>query len=140
MQKRGIEGVVTGQRRVAGMKLTLASQQDQGGDGLGIVPPDFLGNAAEELEGGDHAGQDRLGALEGKRQNEGCVGVGPGGDQERDEPPSVGEVDMDVAEIGLETVAWEMPQGDEGLSMAASVFAQMSVGPGRNTRGSRVRL
>ena len=104
------------------MKLTLASEQDQGGDGLGIVPPNFLRNAAEELEGGDHAGQDCLGALEGERQNKGGVGVGPGGDQERDEPPSVGKVDMDMAEIRLETVAWEMPQRDEGFSMAASVF------------------
>ena len=109
------------------MKLALASLQDQGGDGLGIVPPDFLGDAAEELEGGDHAGEDRLGALEGEGQNERGVGVGPGGDQERNEPPAVGKVDVDVAEIGLETLAWEMPQGNEGLAMATSVLAHVAL-------------
>ena len=34
---------------------------------------------------------------------------------------------MDVAEIRLETVAWEMLQGDEGLSMAALVFEQIAL-------------
>ena len=71
MQKSGIEDVVAGQRRVAGMDLAFASQEDQRGDGLGVVPPNFLGHAAEELEGPDHAFEDRLGALEGQSQDEG---------------------------------------------------------------------
>ena len=109
------------------MKLALPSQQDHGGDGLGVVPPDFLGDAAEELEGGDHAGEDRLGALEGQRQDERRVGVGPGGDQERHEPSAVGEVDVDVAEIGLEPLAREMAQGNEGLLMSAFVLEHVAL-------------
>ena len=137
-EERG-EDVVAGQRRVARMELAFASQEDQRGDGPGVVPPDFLGDGAEELEGGDHAFEDRLGALEGQRQDEGGVRVGPGRDQERDEPAAVGEVDVDVAEIGFEALAREMSQRDERFLMPASVLAQDSVAPGRTRRGSRAR-
>ena len=93
------------------MELTFAALEDQRGDGLGIVPPDFPGNGPEELEGRDHPFEDRLGALEGQGQDERGVRVGPGRDQERHEPAAVGEVDVDVAEVGLEAMAREMPRG-----------------------------
>ena len=54
-------------------------------------------------------------ALERQRPDEGGVGGGPGGDEERDEPAAVGEVDVDVAEVGFEALAREMAQGDERL-------------------------
>ena len=98
------------------MELAFAALEDQRGDGLGVVPPDLPGHGAEELEGGDHAFEDGLGALERQGQDEGGVGVGPGGDEERDEASAVGEVDVDVAEVGLEAAAREMAQGDEGLA------------------------
>ena len=72
---------------------------------LGLSHQTSLGTRAEELEGRDHPFEDRLGALEGESQHEGGVGVGPGRDQERHEPAAVGEVDVDVAEIGFETLA-----------------------------------
>ena len=122
-----LEDVVAGQRRVSRMKLAFASQEDQRGDGLGVVPPDLLGDAAEELEGRDHAFEDRLGALEGQRQHEGSVGVGPGRDQERHEPAAVGEVDVDVSEIGFEALAREMSQRDERFLMPTSVLAQIAL-------------
>ena len=78
-----------------------------------------MGNPGEELEGGDHPVEDRLGALERQRPDEGGVGGGPGGDEERDEPAAVGEVDVDVAEVGFEALAREMAQGDERLALAA---------------------
>ena len=106
---------------------------------LGLSHQTSLGHAAEELEGGDHAFEDGLGALERQGQDEGGVGVGPGGDEERDGPAAVGEVDVDVAEVGLEASAREVPQGDEGLAMSAPVLAARSVGPGRSRRGSRAR-
>ena len=114
----GVEDVVAGQRGVARMELTFAPLEDQRGDGLGVVPPDFLGDAAEELEGGDHAFEDRLGALERQGHDEGGVGVGPGGDEEGDEASAVGEVDVDVTEIGFEALAGEMAQRDEGFTMS----------------------
>ena len=123
----GIEDVMAGQRRVARVDLAFASLEDQRGDGPGVVPPDFLGHAAEELEGGDHAFEDGLGALERQGQDEGGVGVGPGGDEERDEPAAVGEVDVDVAEIGLEALSREMAQGDEGLAISPAVLEHIAL-------------
>ena len=109
------------------MELAFAPLEDQRGDGPGVVPPDLLGHGAEELEGRDHAFEDGLGALEGQGQDEGGVGVGPGRDQERHEPAAVGEVDVDVAEIGLEALAREMAQGDERLLMPPSVLADVAL-------------
>ncbi len=109
------EGVVAGQRRVAGVELALATPEDHRGDRPGVVPPDLPGHGVEELEGGDHPLEDRLGPLEGQRQDERGVGVGPGGHEAGDEPAAVGEIDVDMAEVGLEPLAREMAQGDEGL-------------------------
>jgi hypothetical protein len=61
-----VEGVVAGQRGVAGMGLALAAAEDQGGDGPGVVPPDLACGTAEGVEGGDQARQDGLGALGGQ--------------------------------------------------------------------------
>ena len=94
---------------------------------LGLSHQTSLGTAAEELEGGDHAFEDRLGALEGQRQNEGIIRVGPGGNQERDKPAAVGEIDVDMAEIGFEALARKMPQRDEGLPFSASVLEQIAL-------------
>ena len=86
---------------------------------LGLSHQTSLGTRLEELEGRDHALEDRLGALEGQCQDEGGVGVGPGGDEEGDQASAVGEVDVDVTEIGFEPLAGEMPQRDEGLLMSS---------------------
>ena len=64
---------MTGQRVVSRMNLSLATLENQRGDCLWVVPPDEPGYATEELKGGDHAFEDRLGALEGKREHERCV-------------------------------------------------------------------
>jgi hypothetical protein len=107
--------------------LSFASLKDQGRDRFGIVPPDFLGNGFEELEGGDHAFEDRLGTLERECPNEGIIRVGPGGDQEGDLPSSVGEVDVDVAEVGFEALAGEMNQGYEGFLISALMLEQVAL-------------
>ena len=125
--EKWIEGVVIGQGSVPRMNLALASWKDQGGDGPGIVPPDLLGDAAKELEGRDHAGEDRLGALKRESQNERIVRIGPGGGQDRNNPLAVGELDVDMTEIGLEALAWEMSQRNERLTMATSVFTHVTL-------------
>ena len=88
----------------------------------------------EELEGGDHPLEDRLGALERQRDGERCVGVGPGRDQKRDEPAAVGEIDMDVAEVGLEALTREMSQRDKGLLVPRPVLSHVALHLGISTR------
>lgn len=105
----------------------LATLKDERGHGPGVVPPDFLGDPAEELEGGDHPFEDRLGALERQGQDEGCVGIGPGGDEERDESAAIREVDVDVSEVGFEALTRKVTQWDERLAMASSVPEQIAL-------------
>ena len=71
--------------------------------------------------------EDRFGALARQGDHEGSVRVGPGGDEEGDLPPTVGEVDVNVTEVGLEALAGEMPQGDEGLTVRAVVLAEIAL-------------
>ncbi len=118
---------MAGQLGVAGMVPALASLEDERGNGPGVVPPDLLEDAAEELEGPDHAFEDRLRALEVESQNEGSVRVGPGRDQEGNLPPAIGEIDVDVAKIGLEALAWQVPQRNERLAMATSVLVHIAL-------------
>ena len=109
------------------MDLTLTPLQDQGGDCLGIVPPDFLWNGSEELESLDHPFEDCLRALERQRQNERTIRVGPGGDEERDKPSAVGKIDMDMPEIRFEALSWKMAQRDEGLPLRSSVLEDITL-------------
>ena len=122
-----LEDVMAGQGRVSRVDLAFAALEDQRGDGPGVIPPDLLGHAAEELEGGDHPFEDGLGPLERQGQDERGVGVGPGGDQERDGPAAVGEVDVDVAEVGLDASSRQVAQGDEGLAMSPPVLEHVAL-------------
>ena len=45
----GLEGVVAGQCGVAGVEDALPTAKDQGGDGLGVIPPDFAWRGVENL-------------------------------------------------------------------------------------------
>ncbi len=118
---------MSGQRGVPRVKPPLAPLKDQGCHRFGVVPPDSAGDAAEEVEGGDHAFEDGLGALERQRHDEGGVGVGPGRDEKGDEASAVGEVDVDVAEIGFESPAREVPQRDEGFLMSCPFPPQVAL-------------
>ena len=125
-EERG-EDVVAGQRRVSRLELAFAPEVDQRGDGPRVVPPNLLGHRTEELEGRDHPFKDRLGAFEGESQDEGGVGVRPGRDQKRHEPAALGEIDVDVPEIGFETLARQMGQRNERFLTAASVLAEVAL-------------
>jgi hypothetical protein len=92
-----------------------------------IIVADLLGDSPEELEGGDHPLEDRLGALERQRQHERRVGVGPGRHQERHGLAAIGEVDVDVPEVGLEAPARQMTQRDERLLMSSSVLVEIAL-------------
>jgi hypothetical protein len=90
------------------MKLAVPSLKDQGYDGLGVIPPGFFRNATKELKDRDYAGEHRLGSLKGKSQDERIVQVGLSRRQDRDNGPSIGKINMDMAGIGLKALAWKM--------------------------------
>ena len=94
---------------------------------LGLSHQTSLGTQAEELEGVDHAFEDRLGAFEGERQHEGSVGVGPGRHEKGDQAPTVGELDVDMSEIGLEPPTRQVSQGDERLPISTSVLEHVAL-------------
>jgi hypothetical protein len=118
---------VAGQRRVARLELAFPPEVDQRGDGPGVVPPNLLGDRTEELEGRDHPLEDRLGTFEGQRQDEGGVGVRPGRDQKRHEPAALGKINVDVPEIGFETLTWRVGQWDERFLMPASMLPEIAL-------------
>ena len=93
---------------------------------LGLSHQTSLG-AAEELEGRDHAFEDRLGALEREGQHEGIIRVGPGGDEKWDLASAIGEVDGDVAEISLEALTGEMCERYECFFMSSLMLEQIAL-------------
>src|SRR5579871_3779410 len=70
--------------------------------------------------------QDRLGAFAGQGDGERRVGVTPGDDQNRDLPPTVREVDVNVAEVGLGTNARSVLQRDERFPAVQSLLLQVA--------------
>ena len=94
--------------------------------GLGVIPPQLDRHALEEREGFDQSVQNRLGAFGRQRQGERRVRVTPGDDQDRNLTPALGEVDVDVAEVGLGTHARPMLQRDEGLAAVESSLPEVA--------------
>jgi hypothetical protein len=109
------------------MNLAFASFEDQRGDGPGVIPPDFLGHASEELEGGNHPFENGFGALEWESQDKRSIGVGPGSDEERDEPSAVRKINVDVTKIGFEAVSREVAQWDESLAISPTMLEHIAL-------------
>lgn len=117
--------VVARQRRVTPVELPRTALEQVGRDGFGIVPPDLTGHATEEPEGLDQAVQDRLGPLRGQSQHERAIRVGPGRDQHRNLPAAVGEVDVNVPEVGFQALARVVSERDERLPVLATLGADI---------------
>jgi hypothetical protein len=110
-----LEGVVAGQGLIAFVQTALAAGEQVGRDGAGIVPPDFMRHGLEEGEGFDQTVQDRLGAFAGQGDGEGTIRVSPGRHQDRHQPAAIGEIDVDVTEVALQTLTRIVVQWDECL-------------------------
>jgi hypothetical protein len=76
-------------------------------------------HAAKKPERLDQPVQNRLGALAGQRQRERAVRVRPSHQQHGDWTPAVGEVDVDVPEVGLQALAGCVVQRDKCLAVLA---------------------
>jgi len=120
-----LEGVVTDQGLVAVVQPPLAAGEQLRRDGLGVVPPQLARHASKEGEGFGEPVEDRLGALGRQGDRKGAVGVGPGHQQHGDEPAAVGEIDVNVAEVGLQALARIMVERDEGLALGPPLGEQV---------------
>jgi hypothetical protein len=125
--KQWREGIVAGQGLVAVVQLPLAAGEQLRGHRLGVVPPELARHAAEEAEGLDQAVQDRHGPFGRQGDGERAVGIAPGDQQHRHEPAPLGEIYVDVAEVGFQALARVVVEWDEGLTLAA--FAGPEVQP-----------
>lgn len=116
--KQRLEHVVAGQRLVTCIHLPVAAAQDRRRHRLGIVPPHFTRDILEELEALHHPFQDRFGPLARHSHGERAVRVRPHQHQHGDLPTPVGEVDVDVTEIGFQTLTRIVRQRNERLGAA----------------------
>ena len=94
---------------------------------MGLSHQTSLGAQPKNSKAVDHAFEDRLGALKRQGQNEGVIRVGPGGDEEGDLPPALGEIDVDVTEISLEPLAGKMPQRDERFALSTAMLEHITL-------------
>lgn len=124
--EQGLEVVMAGQGLVAIVEPSLATFEHLHGHGRWVVPPEFLWHAAEERKSFDQAVEDRFGALGGQGDREDAIRKRPGDDQDRDKPAAVREIDVDVAKVGLGSLAGVVVQGDERLTFTASHRADMA--------------
>ena len=67
-----------------------------------------------------------LGAFGGQRDGEGAVRVTPGDDQDGHLSATVGEVDVDVSEVGLEPMTGRVVERDERLSAVETVLLEVA--------------
>jgi hypothetical protein len=113
--KQGRKRIVTAQRLVTIVELSLAADEQFRGDGPWIVPPHLVRHTLKERERLDHSMQDRLGLLARHCDDEGTVRVRPGHQQHRYELAAFGKVHMDVAEVTFDALAGLVVERDEGL-------------------------
>jgi hypothetical protein len=121
-----LERVVAHQRLIALVEPAFAAGEQVRRDRLGIVPPQFARHDAIEMERLVQAMQDRFGALARQRDREGTIRVAPSRDQDRHEPAALGEVDMNVAEVGFEPLTRIVIEWDECLALRARLRRDVS--------------
>ena len=110
----------------ASLHRPLPALEDVDRHRLRVVPPQFDRHGSEERERFDHAVQDRLGPFRGQGDGQRCVRVTPGDDQDRNLPPTIGEVDVDVPEVGLGTRPRPMLQRNERFAAVESLLLKVA--------------
>ena len=120
--KQRLKDVVACQGRVPPIQLAIAAAQQLDRHGLRIVPPDFSRNTTEELEGLYHPFQNRFGSFRWQSDRKRRVRVRPHQDQHRNLSPSVGKIDVNLAEVGFQPLPGTVIQWDERLALIASML------------------
>jgi hypothetical protein len=117
---------MAGQSLVTRMQLPLPAFEDSRRHRLGIVPPNFARHTAEEIEPLHHAFQDRFGSFAWQGDSERTIRVRPYQQQHGNLLTTVGKVDVDVAEIRFQPLAWITRQRDKSLDVLSSCFANVT--------------
>ena len=120
-----LESVVTDQGLITVVELTLSADEQMRHHGLGIVPPQLTRHTAEEGERLDQAMQDGLGAFGRYSDSERAIGIAPGGEQHGNEPATIGEIDVDVTEVGFEPLSRIVVERDERHALRPSLGQQI---------------
>ena len=113
---------MTGQRRVTCVDLPLASRQYRVCHRPGIVPPDFFRNTSEEFECLSHALQNRFGPLSRESDRERSVRIRPHQNQHVDLATSIGKVDLNLTEVGFNTLSRIVIQRNERLAFRLTML------------------
>jgi len=104
---------MAGQRRIARMDLAVATDQQLQRHGFRVVPPDLAWDAAEILEPLNHPFQNGFHTLGRQRDRKRTVRVRPHQNQNRNRTTPLGEIDVDLPEVGLQPLARIMRQRNE---------------------------
>ena len=111
-----LEDKVTRQCCVTLIDLPLTACQHRVRHGPRVVPPDFFRHTAKELECLRHAFQNRFSPLSRQSDREGSIRIRPHQNQHVDLPASVRKVDLNLAEVRFDTLAWIVVQRNERLA------------------------
>jgi len=80
----------------------------------------------EKLKRLNHAFQNRFGAFRRQRDRKRCVGIRPDQNQHRNLSPSVGEIDINLAEVRFQPLAGIVIQRDECFAFIDAVVPNES--------------
>lgn len=122
----GSEGIVRRQSGISRMQGAFASLEDVQSNGRGIVPPQLGGDAVEEAERLDKSVQDGFGPFGGQGDGEGSVGVTPSHQEHGDLASAIGEVDVNVSEVGFGPYAGSMIERNEGGPLVSASLLDMT--------------
>jgi hypothetical protein len=124
--KQRLEHVVACQSLVARMQLPLPAAVNCRRHGLGIVPPNFARHTAKEREALHHAFQDCFGPLTRQGDGERIIRIRPCQHEHRQLLAALGKVNIDVAEVRLQPLAWIVRQRDKRFGVLPLRFANVT--------------
>jgi hypothetical protein len=108
------------------VQLSLPAAEDRRRHRLGIVPPNFTRHTAEEIEPPHHAFEDRFGSFARQGDGERTIGVRPYQHQHGYLLAASGKIDVDVAKVHFQPLAWIMRQRDKSLDVLPARFANVA--------------
>jgi hypothetical protein len=124
-----LEAIVAGQGRVTLVEHTLSALEQNRRHRFGIVPPHLTRHTTKKSECFDQTVQNGLGSLRWQGDGERTIGVRPGHQQNRNLLATLGEINVDMPEVGLDALARIVVERDERLPCAVSLPPHIQAHP-----------